>query len=556
MEAIGSTPSPNEILDNISMLYELSLAIGTSLNLQENCEFFTQKLMSRQNLSFVAIYADSSLQDLQSQRDNSSQRYRMIYSCPGLSKTESENFISAELLDSLQTQGMLSINTEESEEALLPSVVHRSFPGILSAFSVSQNQIIVLCINQVRQCEYPKWELSQLSLLLKKFGCSIEACLNHASLQQVTQSKIALEKKLGKAQHLESLGLMASGIAHDLGNILNPLTAYPPILKSAFSEGSTEEFMLSQIQEASNKAHAMMKDLLMLSQKSSRCHEAIPLTFPIFQYLNSSAFIALQSEEPNINCNWKLDNDSQILADNTMINRIIMNLVTNSFDALHGQGHVNISVKDYDFPRPNEGYMTVPAGQYVGLVVQDDGEGIPQDALANIFDPFFSKKKLGRSGSGLGLAAVRNIVEGLHGFIDVKTGTRGTSFIIYFPRISVEQRVMTAKSPQIAAKQVASVFQDSSSSKQQEEKDKFRQASKISKQSARNIILHEISSMPEEWIYEFKIALATLSTQSIEENIKKIPPESRKLKAAIKSLADVYRYDILLDLISSLEFTQ
>ncbi len=448
MEARFSTPSPGEILDNISMLYELSLGIGTSLELEENCEFFVQKLMSRQNLSFVAIYADVNLQRWPNQKFGSEKQYHCIYNCPELSPHELEQLISMELLQNLQAQSMMSIDLRESEETILSSTILRSFPGIFSAFSVSQEQIIVVCINQVRKCEYPKWQLSQLHLLLNKFGRSVEACLNHESLQQATQATITLEKKLGKAQHLESLGLMASGIAHDLGNILNPLMAYPPVLKSAFAEGTTEEFMLSQIQEASGKAHAMMKDLLMLSQKSRRCHDAISLALPIFQYLNSASFLSLQSEDPNIDCQWQLESQSKILADNTMITRIIMNLVTNAFDALHSQGNIEIFVKDCDVETPYEGYMTVPAGQYVALVVQDNGEGIPHDALAHIFEPFFSKKKLGRSGSGLGLAAVRSIVEGLNGVVDVKTGSEGTSFIVYFPRLETEAAAVDAEPSQ------------------------------------------------------------------------------------------------------------
>lgn len=442
-----STPSPNEVLDNIAMLYELSLGIGTSLELEENCDFFVHKLMFRQNLSFVAIYADMALQEISSPTLNSDNRYSCIYACPDLPPHGLKQVISPEQLQTLKAQGMLSLNTQESENSALFSKTLQSYPGIVSAFSVSQKQIFVVCINQVQQCEYPKWQLSQLHLLLDKFGRSVEACLNHASLQRATQAQMALEQKLGKAQHLESLGLMASGIAHDLGNILNPLTAYPPVLKSAFSEGTTEEFMLSQIQEAADKAHAMMKDLLMLSRKSNRSHDAIALAFPISQYLHSAAFISLQSEDPNINCQWNLDSNSQILADSTAITRIVMNLVTNAFDALRGQGMVEVFVKDCDVLTRYEGYTTVPVGQYVTLVVQDNGAGIPHDALAHIFEPFFTKKKLGRSGSGLGLAAVRSIVEGLNGAIDVKTGSEGTSFIIYFPRLLAKQTATTDAEP-------------------------------------------------------------------------------------------------------------
>ncbi len=538
---IPSTPSPNEIIDNISMLYELSLGIGTSLNLQENCEFFVQKLMSHQNLSFVAIYADAALQDLFGQPLNSERRYSCIHICPELSPFELEQIVSTELLFKVQAEGRLSLRTQDSEQSILPRAVHESFPGIFSALSVCEGKMIVILINQVRQCEYSNWQLNQLQLLLDKFGRSVEACFNHESLRQATQAKVALEKKLGQAQRLESLGLMASGIAHDLGNILTPLTAYPKILESAFLEGTKEQFMLSQMREAADKAHAMMKDLLGMTWQAERNHDAIPLALPISQYLNSASFLSLKLEEPEISCRWQLNSYSQVLADNTMLTRIIMNLVTNAFDALHGQGAVEVLVDDCDLPKPSEN-GSVPAGQYVVLSVKDNGAGIPQDALAYIFEPFFSKKKLGRSGSGLGLAVVRSIVDGLNGIIDIRTGAEGTSFMIYFPRFETESMELELSETR---------HQEFSAGLNND--DKLGQSHATLRQSVHHVILDEMELLDEEWIYELKAALSTLSIQKIEEQIEKIPTGHQQLKKAIKSLAKAYRYDILLDLISSLD---
>lgn len=540
---IPSTPSPSEVLDNISMLYELSLGIGTSLNLQENCEFFVQKLMSHHNLSVVAIYVDAALQGLPEQPlKNVEWQYRCIHISPQLSSRELEKIVSAELLLKVQAEGRLSVKTQDSEQAILPPAVHESFPGIFSALSVCQGQMIVVLINQVRQCEYSNWQLNQLQLLFDKFGRSVEACFNHESLRQATQAKIALEKKLGQAQRLESLGLMASGIAHDLGNILNPLTAYPSLLESLFSEGSREKFMLSQMQVAVDRAHAMMKNLLMMTRQAERCHDAIPLALPICQYLHSASFLSLQAEEPDIDCRWELKSQSHVLAENTMLTRIIMNLVTNAFDALHGQGGVEVLVDDCDLPEPYEGYGTIPAGKYVVLSVKDNGAGIPKDALAHIFEPFFSQKKLGRSGSGLGLAVVRSIVDGFNGIIDVKTGIEGTSFLIYFPRIATDPMALEA-SP-VESHEVISGLKNHS---------KLRQTHPPLRLSAHQIILDEMVLMHEEWICEFKVALSTLQIHRVEEQLEKIPPEQERLKKAIQSLSDAYRYDILLELVSSLD---
>lgn len=549
MATASSTPDPHEILDNISLLYELSLGIGTSLDLHENCEFFIQKLMSRQNLSFVAIYSDTSLQEQVHRQTDPNHRYCCLHTCPQLSSQELKQIVSTELLLQMQSQDMLCINSRDSAEATLPSGVFESFPGIFSAFSVCQGKIIIILINQMRDSAYPDWEIKQLHLLLDKFGRSVQACLNHESLRQATQAKLTLEKQLGQAQRLESLGLMAGGIAHDLGNILNPLAAYPDLLSRSFSEGTKEQFMLSQMQGAVDKASAMMKDLLALTRKVESCHAAMPLALPIHQYLTSATFLALQSSEPNISCQWQLDTESRIQADNTMITRVILNLVTNAFDALNGQGNVEIQVYDHDLFEPYEGYCTIPANPYVVLSVRDNGKGIPQEALAHIFEPFFSKKKLGRSGSGLGLAVVYNIVQGLNGFIDVQTSAEGTSFIMYFPRWETEAVISASKSPQSTPETVTSAASAARPFVGKEAKDNVELTPPASRKSAQDIIHDDITFMSKEWLHEFESALSSLNTQLIKAQVETIPVEHQRLKEAIASLAQKYRYDILLEII-------
>ncbi len=551
------------------MLYELSLSIGTSLELNENCECFAQKLMSRQNLSFFAVYGTQALQGIPPAQATPSisphKQYNCLYSCPKLPHQELEQLTSTTLPEQLQSQGRLCINTQESTESIPFESVLESFPGIFSAFLVCKSDIIIVSINQIRDHEYPSWELNQLHLLLDKFGRSVEACLNHELLQKTTERKLVLEKKLGQAKRLESLGLMAGGIAHDLGNILNPLAAYPDILRHSFSEGTKESFMLSQMQDAVDKASAMMKDLLTLTRGANSSAPvgsfptAMPLALPVHQYLTSASFLSLQSADPRIHCQWELETESCVSADNIMITRIILNLVTNAFDALNGQGSVEIKVCDCDLSEPYEGYTTIPAGQYVTLSVWDNGEGIPQDVLDYIFEPFFSKKKLGRSGSGLGLAVVYKLVQGMDGAIDVKTGKDGTSFIVYFPRRCTKTVESEQKPSQSAMNPITSDSQTipSPSHQANSHQANTHQTNEnatfpliLSRQSARDIIVHHIELMPQAWCSEFASALASLKTDLIEEQIEKIPLEHRQLKEAIQSLAQQYSYDILLDLIS------
>jgi CheY-like chemotaxis protein len=109
-----------------------------------------------------------------------------------------------------------------------------------------------------------------------------------------------------------------------------------------------------------------------------------------------------------------------------------MNLVSNASEAIDGSGNVTISTMNRYVDRPLRGYADVNTGEYAILSVSDDGSGISSDALERIFEPFYTKKAMGRSGTGLGLAVVWNVVQDHKGYIDVTTDENGTTIELYF----------------------------------------------------------------------------------------------------------------------------
>ena len=110
-----------------------------------------------------------------------------------------------------------------------------------------------------------------------------------------------------------------------------------------------------------------------------------------------------------------------------------MNLVTNAGEAIEGGGIVTISTANRYLDEPLKGYEDVRKGEYAILTVSDDGSGISPQDLERIFEPFYTKKVMGRSGTGLGLAVVWNTVQDHDGYINVKTSKKGTAFELYFP---------------------------------------------------------------------------------------------------------------------------
>jgi len=110
-----------------------------------------------------------------------------------------------------------------------------------------------------------------------------------------------------------------------------------------------------------------------------------------------------------------------------------MNLVSNASEAIEGSGHVTISTSNRYVDKPIGDYDTIESGEYAVLEVSDDGTGIPPADLERIFEPFFTKKVMGRSGTGLGLTLVWNVIHGHDGYVDVQSDDGGTTFTLYFP---------------------------------------------------------------------------------------------------------------------------
>jgi two-component system cell cycle sensor histidine kinase/response regulator CckA len=124
-----------------------------------------------------------------------------------------------------------------------------------------------------------------------------------------------------------------------------------------------------------------------------------------------------------------------------------MNLITNASEAIEGSGTVAISTLNRYLDEPLKGYEDVRTGEYVMLTISDDGSGVSPGDLESIFEPFYTKKVMGRSGTGLGLAVVWNTVQDHNGYIDVKSSEKGTLFELYFPVTREEVAAEKAEVP-------------------------------------------------------------------------------------------------------------
>ena len=262
-----------------------------------------------------------------------------------------------------------------------------------------------------------------------------------------------LTNRLARAERMESLGLLAGGVAHDLNNILGPVVAYPDLILEELPEGSESIEDVLEIKKSALRATAVIQDLLTLSRRGKYRLQPLFVREVLEEYQNSASYRELLSKNPGIDVKVQLsDNPRPIRGCFSHLMQVIMNLVQNSFEAMHGEGQLTVRIQNSQLNEALDVYDSIDEGDYVLLRVKDTGDGIPPEYLDRIFEPFFSSKKMGRSGSGLGLAVVYGIVQDLEGFIDIRTREgEGSEFFLYFPvchdqvpeRVIEQQRELT-----------------------------------------------------------------------------------------------------------------
>jgi len=242
------------------------------------------------------------------------------------------------------------------------------------------------------------------------------------------------KKKLARSKKMESLGLLAGGVAHDLNNVLSGIVSYPELLLLELPEHSPLRKAIETIKESGDRAVAIVQDLLTVARGVAITKEPLNLNDLIGDYLYSPEFKKLKQFHSTVAVKTKLDVDLlNISGSYVHIRKVLMNLVANASEATKDCGTVTISTANRYVDKPLKGYEDINPGEYAVLVVSDDGLGIPSNDLERIFEPFYTKKVMGRSGTGLGLAVVWNVVQDHKGYMDVTSNQDGTTFELFFP---------------------------------------------------------------------------------------------------------------------------
>jgi PAS domain S-box-containing protein len=259
--------------------------------------------------------------------------------------------------------------------------------------------------------------------------------LDITASKQAEAAHHLLEERLQRAERMESLGLMAGGVAHDLNNVLGILIGYAELLCHDVQESSPVRSYATNIMGASARAAAIIQDMLTLARRGVQTREAVNLNTLIMGFMKTPELEKLSAFHPNVQIATNLETELlPIMGSPVQLGKTIMNLISNAAEAMPMGGLVTVTTGNQYLDRPVQGYDEVSAGDYVVLAVTDAGEGISAKDINQIFEPFYTKKVMGRSGTGLGLAVVWGAVKDHHGYIDVRSEEeKGSTFTLYFP---------------------------------------------------------------------------------------------------------------------------
>lgn len=245
--------------------------------------------------------------------------------------------------------------------------------------------------------------------------------------------KRKLEAQFLRAQRMESIGSLASGIAHDLNNVLSPILTGLQLLEMKLPDPQSQSF-LKMLRANAERGSEMIKQVLSFARGAGG--ERINLQ-P--RHIIKEVIRMLQETLPkNIEIEWNLPNDLGLArGDATQIHQVLMNLCVNARDAMPAGGTLRIEAENATLDESFALAQTqIKPGRYVKILVADTGLGIPPENINKIFDPFFTTKPQGE-GTGLGLATVQSIVNSHGGFVNVYSEVgHGTQFTIYLPEAS------------------------------------------------------------------------------------------------------------------------
>lgn len=277
---------------------------------------------------------------------------------------------------------------------------------------------------------------NQLVELIKSLDTQKEELLEtNNKLKNSLDERNRLEAGLERAKKMELVGTIAGGVAHDLNNVLTASVSYPELLLMEFPKTSPLREPVEIIKNSGLKAAAIVQDLLTLARRGVPVEEALNLNHIVSESIKSPECENIKRYHPGVDIEIRLEENLwNIIGSPFHLMKTITNLISNAAEAMPDGGMITIKTQNLEIHEATYIYEAIEPGKYAALSISDTGIGISEKDKENIFEPFYTKKVMGRSGTGLGMTVVWNTVKDHKGFINMDSiEGLGTTFSLYFP---------------------------------------------------------------------------------------------------------------------------
>jgi signal transduction histidine kinase/CheY-like chemotaxis protein len=248
-------------------------------------------------------------------------------------------------------------------------------------------------------------------------------------LEDISRAK-EVEKQMIGQERLAAVGKLAAGIAHDFNNILNIIMGYAELVKRDSNLSSKSYERLNVLVEQSERAAALIRQILDFSRKSMLNRSLLSLV----SFIKEQVKFFQRIFPANIQFKLQILEENLIVkADLASLQQVINNIVINSRDAMPEGGTITITLDRVETTDQERLHYIMPGGKWAKIEIMDTGKGIPQEVLPHIFEPFFTTKEVGQ-GTGLGLAQAYGVIKQHDGFIFARSKEgQGTVMTIYLP---------------------------------------------------------------------------------------------------------------------------
>jgi PAS domain S-box-containing protein len=337
----------------------------------------------------------------------------------------------------LETEGRVhdfEVDLKRKDGSIFPASVSayavRGEDGRVSEFDVRISDIS----ERKRREKAEKDHLAAQAVSLAKSKLVADLEWKNKQLVEALNELKATQMQLMQSEKMAAVGMTAGGVAHDLNNILSGVVSFPEFLLSSLPESSEMREPIETMLGSGKRAAAIVADLLTLTQGAVYGKKLVQLDVLVKEILASVEFEQFQSDYPDIKLLTEFADDPVLLhCSSGHIAKMMLNVVMHAAEVMNGSGVVTLSVCGEAVHRATHAAGEESVDRLAVLRVMDNGPKIEEENLRHIFEPFYTRKVMGISGTGLGLTVVWNVVNEHNGNVDVESGPDGTSFTLQFP---------------------------------------------------------------------------------------------------------------------------